>query len=340
MCGCGCGCNVCCAETSTVECESLASQIQNFTTQFFGTVVKTEVDGVVTWSLPCSLDVGLENNPRASDEGLACYFLRLFGEGIIGATGPAGAPGASGTNGNNAYTVTLASFAQPNLGDPNVQVSTLFNPAILAGSYLFIETSGWYLVTGKDGTGTLFLTMVKELPGAPATITAGKIVSPAGFPGSSVAGPTGPQGAAGPQGSPGESHTATNDNYISLTGTDWNLPVVYIGVNFTTSFARVLLPSAGTYQLTASVDLEGLAGVATTDVVFLRFRNTATGIPVSGSEHRSSNIAVGELRTMTFIVNHEINDANQEISLQGQCTTADVVKVIALRTTLTYVKLQ
>jgi len=72
---------------NSARCESLPSQIENFTTQFFGTVVKTEINGVVTWSLPCQLDVGLPGNPRGVDEGLACYFLRLFSDGLGGLKG-------------------------------------------------------------------------------------------------------------------------------------------------------------------------------------------------------------------------------------------------------------
>src|SRR6185436_11523721 len=116
--------------TNTAACESLPSQISNFTTQFFGVVTKTEVDGAVVWSLPCSLDVGLPANPRGSGEGLACYFLRLFADGIIGLTGPKGDSGTPGTDGRNAYTVTLHSFTQPTSGNPNIQVSTAFNPAV------------------------------------------------------------------------------------------------------------------------------------------------------------------------------------------------------------------
>lgn len=339
---CGCGCNPCCCpETSTVECESLSSQIHNFTVQFFGDVVKTEINGVVTWSLPCSLDIGLQNNPRASDEGLACYFLRLFGEGIIGATGPPGESGAAGADGNNAFTVTLASFSQPSLGSPNVTISTLFNPAILEGSYVFIDTSGWFQVTAKDGSGTLFLTLVKPLDGAPATITSGKLVVPSGFPGSSVEGPAGPQGSTGPQGSPGVSHTETNDMYLASAGTDYNLGIAYAGIEFTSSSARVLLPTAGTYLISVTVDYQGLAGVLAADQIFFRLRNNETGLTVDGSEHISSQIAVNELRITSFTVLHTITGVpNQQITLQAKCTTVDVVKAIADRTTITYVKLQ
>jgi len=339
MCGCGCS-PCCCPETSTIECEALSSQIQNFTTQFFGAVVKTEVNGVVTWSLPCSLDIGLDNNPRASDEGLACYFIRLFQEGIIGATGPAGIPGVAGANGSNAFTVTLASFSQPNSGDPNRQISTQYNPALLVGSYIFIDTSGWYQITAKDGSGTLWVTLVQGLGGAPATITAGKLVVPSGFPGQSVTGPAGPQGPAGPPGSPGVSHTATNGMYFLTSGTDDNLGVTYSAVDFGGSEARVLLPTSGTYQITVSVDVVGLAGVLASDQVFFILRNNTTSLDLGGSEHALSNVGVNGLKTMSFTVQTAIPGDNTQITLRGKCTTVDVVAAVALRTTITYVKLQ
>lgn len=69
--------------------ESLASAVSNFTTQFFGTITKTLVDGAVTWTLPCDLDAGLEGNPRLAGEGLACYFLRLLEEGAASVNGGA-----------------------------------------------------------------------------------------------------------------------------------------------------------------------------------------------------------------------------------------------------------
>jgi hypothetical protein len=322
-----------------VECESLSSQINNFTLQFFGTVVKTEIDGEIQWSLPCSLDIGLENNPRGVDEGLACYFLRLFNEGIIGATGPQGATGADGADGKNAFTVTLASFTQPTLGSPNIQISTLYNPAILDQLYIFVEDSGWYQITATDGAGMLWVTLVKAVSGATGTITAGKLVVPSGFPGVSVVGPTGPQGATGPQGSPGVSHTATNGMYYAPVGTDYNLQIAYAAVDFVNSSARLLLPTAGTYQVTVSVDIIGLTGVATTDEVAFRLRNNETSLVVDGSEHKTSRIFEDQLRTVSFVVHTTTSDANQQITLQGKCTTVDKVAVVALRTTMTYVKL-
>jgi hypothetical protein len=180
------------APVNTAACESVASQVANFTQQFFGDVVKTEVDGVVSWTLPCNLSVGLPENPRSEGEGLACYFLRLLGGEIVGLTGPAGADGAAGEAGGSAYTLLTAGFAMPTLGSPSVQVATAYNPAIPEGLDVFIAGAGWFNVAAKDETGTLWLTLVNPLLGATGWIPAGAIVVPTGY---SI---TGPIGATGP----------------------------------------------------------------------------------------------------------------------------------------------
>jgi hypothetical protein len=168
---------------NTAQCESLPSQIENFTLQFFGTVVKTEINGKVTWSLPCGLDVGLPANPRGVDEGLACYFLRLFADGIGGLQGPKGVIGDAGEDGHNAYSILVQSFTQPSLASPLVQFVILANPSILAGLYVFVQNSGYYLVTSADSSGVIFATLVSPKAGALTTIPVGSIVVPTGPPG-------------------------------------------------------------------------------------------------------------------------------------------------------------
>jgi len=177
----GCSNNPCAiTQHNTAACESLPSQISNFTLQFFGTVVKTEIDGVVSWSLPCNLDTGLPNNPRGADEGLACYFLRLFQDGIVGLTGPQGAQGCPGKDGFNAYTVTLQAFTQPTAESPTLTLLTQFSPVIVTGLNVFIQGSGYYQVTGANSSGLVFLTLIRPVSGASGTISAGKIVVPTG----------------------------------------------------------------------------------------------------------------------------------------------------------------
>lgn len=325
--------------SNTPTCESLPSQIENFTLQFFGTVVKTEVDGRVVWSLPCSLDVGLPNNPRGVDEGLACYFLRLFHDGIVGLTGPQGIAGTNGANGHNAYTVTLHSFNQPTGASPVVQVVTQFNPAILPGTYINIASSGWYFVNETDGDGVLLLTLVRASGTAPSFIPAGKLVVPSGFPGASIVGPVGPPGTKGDQGVPGPSFTATNGFYYATVGTDYDLPLVSAAVDFTNSAPNVLLPTAGLYLITAIAGIKGEAAVANADIATLKLRDTGLGADIPGSEHSLSHLAVDEQKQIVITARVQTDAANRTIALFGSCSTASHISVVALRTTVTYVKI-
>lgn len=334
-----CQCSPCSEVTAnTAENETLSSQIDNFTLQFFGTVVKTEVDGVVSWSLPCSLDTGLENNPRADGEGLACYFLRLFQYGITGATGPQGATGADGADGNNAYSVVLSSFTHPSLASPNIVVVGAANPAILEGLYVFIQTSGWYLVSSVSG-GTFNLTLSKEIDSPATTINAGKLIIPAGYPGASVTGPQGPKGDKGDTGDTASAFTATNGQYSVALGTDFNLQVLFDPVDFTSSAPELLLPDQGTYLVSAVIDVQGLAGVALSDIVSVKLFNTTDNADVEGSDHAISNLVADQLSQIVISCLVYTDGDNKTISLYGKCTTADKVAVLALTTTLTYVRL-
>jgi hypothetical protein len=257
-------------------------------------------------------------------------------DGIIGLTGPQGQTGASGAEGNNAYTVTLTAFTQPSVGNPNIQVLTPYNPAIVEALYVFIQTSGWYQVTQTTTEGMLLLTLHTALPGAPATINAGKLVIPSGVPGASI---TGPQGAPGIQGPPGSNATSFSVNegvYFAPVGTDYNLQVSYAAVDFVNSSPQVLLTTQGRYRVSVVADVIGLTGVLVTDDAFLKLRNTSTSTDVSGSEHAINNLVDGARAQITIIARVETTGANQTIALFGKADTADKIAVIALNTTVVY----
>jgi len=252
------------SQANTPACETLPSQIQNFTDQFFGTVVKTEIDGKVVWSLPCSLDTGLPNNPRAQGEGLACYFLRLFRDGIGGLTGPKGSPGTPGTDGANTYTVTVQSFAQPSLNNPLIQIAILPNPSIIEGIGVFIKGSGQYSVTGTAPGGVVFLTMLSPQPGAPAIINAGALVVPIGPP-SAYQGPVGPTGPKGADG------TAVISEYGSFSpvmagggvtpgSVDYVVTGAWQNIDFGTTQPKFTPAGAYTYLVSVVLPVWGLAG--------------------------------------------------------------------------------
>jgi hypothetical protein len=325
---------------NTPACESLPSQIQNFSDQFFGAVVKTEIDGAVTWSLPCSLDVGLPNNPRSVDEGLACYFLRLFSDGIIGLTGPAGPAGTNGVNGNNAYSVTKHGFTQPSLGNPNVQVTTFFNPAIVAGTYVFIQDSGWYLVNATDTTGVLFLQLVQAISSVSGTVNAGKLVLISGPPGPSTVGPTGASGPQGPAGTPGELVTLDNAYYFATVGTDFTLGVTYAPVDFVNSAPQLLLQKAGKHLVTVVATVAGLGGVATSDAVLLKLKNTTTSIDAPGTEQVISNLVPNQFTQLSITALVTTSSDNNTLALYGRASGAGIIDVVALNTNLTVVRIQ
>lgn len=325
-------------QLNTPTCESVPSQIENFTKQFFGSVTKTEVDGQVVWVLPCDLDVGLPNNARMADEGLACYFLRLFNEGIVGLTGPEGQPGAPGEDGAEPFTVTLLSFLQPSLAAPQVTVKTYFNPLFAEGINVFIEGSGWYNLDTLDNSGFLYLTLTKALSGAPVTITAGKKVIPAGYPGQSGVGTVGPQGPVGATGATGPTPTTTNGFYFATLGTDDVLANVPTAVTFVNSSPQVLLPAVGTYLLTAVVDVKGLAGIALNDFVTASLFNTTIAGSVEGSAHKVSNLVTDQRTQIVINAIYSTAGANQTVALYADCTTAAAASVVALNTTLSYVR--
>lgn len=324
---------------NSAQCESLPSALDNFTKQFFGVVTKSEVNGQVVWTLPCNLDVGLPNNPRQENEGAACYFLRLFGDGILGLTGPKGDSGNPGANGNNAYTVTLHGFTQPGSGNPNIQIVTAFNPAILSDSYVFVQGSGYYFVTDADTTGTLFLQLVQPVSGVSGTVTAGKLVTVSGPPGQAITGPTGPQGPVGPQGPTG--NTATNDNgfYFTTTGTDYTLTAVYAAVDFTTSSPAVLLPNAGKYLMTVVATIAGLGGVATTDAALLKLRNTTTAADVSGSIMSITNLVPDQFTQIVINVIVTTITQNNTVALYGRASGGGIIDVVANNTTVSFVQI-
>lgn len=323
---------------NTADCESLPSQIENFTTHFFGAVEKTEVDGQVQWSLPCELEVGLENNPRQAGEGLACYFLRLFKEGILGAQGPTGEPGEDGDPGRNAYTVTLASFVQPSLGSPYIQVTTAYNPCILVGMTVFIDTSGYYEVTATSTNGDIWLTLTEPLSGAPATITAGKLLVPAGQAGDSIVGPTGPSGPQGPQGTPGESFTASNEFYYADSGTDYRIPLTYAQVTFVTSRPEVTI-SDGVWLITANIEVLPDPTIAATDEIRVKLRNVSLSADVSGTTRYFCGLDPNRVENAAIAVRYTASASGTTIALFAEMDNPNRAYIAPTGVQITAVKL-
>lgn len=331
----------CSLGTNTAACETLPSTIDNFIKHFFGTVVKTESGGVVTWSLPCNLDTGLPNNPRGTDEGLACYFLRLFDEGITGLIGPAGSDGAVGATGANAYTVTLASFTQPTVGSPNFSVKCNANPAILAGGEVFIGESGWHTVNAVGNDGTLFLSLLEGLSGAPSTITAGKIVVMTGPKGQTGAtGATGPQGVQGDKGDAGDEYTPTH-NYFRCSGSDHNLTLGDALVAFGGTEPEVTLPIIGDYlvEFLVGVEIDSTAATLPPETIVLKVWNATAGAFIADAQETVQAFEPDERGQILVSFIATTLAANTTLQLYANISVAGKGVVEPDRTSVKYVRL-
>jgi hypothetical protein len=220
-----------------------------------------------------------------------------------------------------------------------VNVLTSYNPGILPGLVVFIQNSGWFAVNSADTSGMLSLTLEAQVVSPATTITAGKLVIPAGFQGESITGPQGEKGDKGDTGSAGESFTVNNGLYFAPVGTDYPLQVTYDAINFVNSSPSVLLTKRGKYLVTACVDVKGQASVMATDATAVKLRNLTNLSDVAASEHTISNIAVDEFSQIFISTIVETDGDSQTVALFGKCTTAGAVNVVAANTTLNFVRI-
>lgn len=342
--------------TNSADAESLPSQIENFSQQFFGDVTKTEVNGAVTWTLPCSLDIGLPGNPRGSSEGLACYFLRLFDEGIVGLTGPQGAAGAAGAAGNNAYTVVTTSFAAPTVGNPISQFNIIPSSVVSVGQTIFVPGVGWLLVDQIFQSTTVFTTLVELIAIPVATVTPGTLVLPTGPRGLTVTGPvgatgatgaigatgaTGATGAVGPTGATGAAGTAVTNQNSSVTGgpTDYVMTASYAKVDFGLNDLEVTLPTAGTYLVIAQIG--GVQNSGATRLWSFKLYNSTTATDVSASETFSSTVDGStnphQKWCLGLVTTAAANDVIQLYATSNSATVTQTINVTG--SAMLYVKL-
>jgi len=351
------GCTPCsqCVENSAAV-ESLPSALDNFTQQFFGTVTKTEANGVVTWTLPCSLDVGLPGNPRGSTEGLACYFIRLFEAGITGLVGPKGDTGATGTDGNNAYTVITTAFATPTVGSPTVQFNIIPSPVISVGQTVYVPTVGWLSVDQIFQDTTVFATLIQLVSSPSVTVSPGTLLLPTGPRGVSItgpAGPTGPKGDTGVTGATGATGSvgatgatgaagvaATSANSIVTGGpTDYVMTITYAKVDFGANDLEVTLPTAGTYLVIAQIG--GVQNSGATREWDFKLYNSTTAADITQSETFSSVVDGGLIPHQRWVISLVTTlAANDVIQLYARSSSATVTQTVnVLGSAMMYVKL-
>lgn len=252
-------------------CESLASKVANFTSQFFGLVTKTDLlPSGVSWTLGCGLQDGLPTNPRGYSEGVSCYFSRLLFDEIQALRGDKGEAGVPGSEGRDAVSAVTSDFSQPALQD-TITISVLPTLVLLPGLLVFIQQSGEYRILSNDGV-TIQAQLVAAVSGAPATISAGNVIipiSPAGNPiqgKQGLPGAHGSRGVQGPDGEPGlDSNPSVNgtttgvgkNDFIATIVGSQPTPVIFAGDK-----VDINLPVSGTFYIVGTTQtLPGTSAV-------------------------------------------------------------------------------
>lgn len=330
-------CNTDCGQ-NTAACETLPSALENFVLQFFGTIQKTEVNGKVTWVLPCNLDVGLPANPRGANEGLACYFLRLFEAGINGLQGDKGDTGAPGHPGRNAYTITTSAFNPPHNPGQTIQVTIIASPVIAVGETVFIPGAGWYQVTEVFQGTTVFATLLEPVPMVAVIVHAGTVMLPTGPRGLSITGPQGAQGPKGDQGaqgvmgatgSPGATgatgpagSVATNSNATVKGGnTDYVVTNAYAKIDFGTNDLQATLAVSGTYLIMVFLEGNQTTGASISWSAKLNNQTTATDYPDTETNFKVDSSALHDTFQLAGIVT---------TSADGQTVDVQIISSSAL----------
>ncbi len=333
--------NPCENVVNTAECESQASQLANFIRTFYGTITKYEEDGQVKWALPCNLETGLLENPRQENEGLACYFLRLFEDGIKGLKGDKGDKGDPGADGHHAYTVNLASFT-PVLNETSA-VYCYVVASLLPQSYVFIENSGWYQVQAiNPEAGIAWLRYERKISNPVETVPAGSLIVPVGCPGTNgLDGEQGPPGPAGPQGPPGENWPAESTAVAFTSGGEFAVSTTYTTVAFGGNEVKLTLSGRAIYLIQATAGWCTLTNCVATDLLELQLYNITTSEQLPGAYARLAGWAGADKEgQLTVMSRYELlGSGTTTVALQARASNASRYKLYAVPTTLIMVKL-
>lgn len=171
----------CCPSTApNAADEALDSQVANLIGKLFGFATKSiGQNGEVTWTLPCNLDGQIAGFPRLPGEGLLCYFLRFYADGITGAQGIPGIQGPVGPHGLSAYSTITAPFPQPTVEAPLFSFGVEHADWVCPQMILFVTNVGWARVEAVTGN-TVAAVLLRAINAPPATVPAGGSVAPTG----------------------------------------------------------------------------------------------------------------------------------------------------------------
>jgi hypothetical protein len=178
---------------------------------------------------------------------------------VPGVEGPAGTDGANGVNGENASTITTADFAVPNVGN-SVVVDVQDSGWMVVGQIVITDGPANFVVASIPNSISVQLTFLGYAGDvAPATnVATGARVSPSGL------------------------AQELTDASAYAAGTAYSLTATSAALVFGTTSPDLVIPSAGTWLIFASVrfDYTGatFAASRTVSTKLRRSNNTATDL--------------------------------------------------------------
>jgi hypothetical protein len=131
-----------------------------------------------------------------------------------------------------------------------------------------------------------------------------------------------------------------NGYYFTTVGTDFTLDVTYQQVTFINSAPALLLPGKGKYLVTAVVTVAGQGGVTTADAAIFKLRNTTASADVPGSEQNITYLSPTQYDQVMINALVTSTGVNQTLALFGRASGGGIIKVVALNTTMTFVRIE
>jgi hypothetical protein len=123
-------------------------------------------------------------------------------------------------------------------------------------------------------------------------------------------------------------------------GTDFPMAVAYGAVNFVNSLAQVVLPTAGTYLVTAiiTIDADPMAAFGGSDSFKCKLHNSTTAADIAGSENFVKRVYSGQYQQMVLQASIVTASVNNTISLYAACSLSPAAVAVANATEISFSK--
>jgi hypothetical protein len=125
----------------------------------------------------------------------------------------------------------------------------------------------------------------------------------------------------------------------NLSASDANPDVTYAVLDYTTSNMQFLAPVAGTYLVNVVITVVALGAVVATDGAFLQVVDDSVAANI-GPEQVITGLVSGEHRQLSITAIVVTDSDNHQISIYGKQTVLGHMHYQAIRSVMTWVRLE